>query len=346
MTIIDRWFRSRKAPEGQISALESRVAEARAILRQLLSPGPSQSSYSFSRLSSLIDAVAADGMAAVPFLLEVLEARPAQIAAGDVERGYAAASAAEALGKLRYSGAAPLIVPLLADPNDLTRKAAAEALGKLRSQEAVPGLKRCLQDHDEFTRLAVVDALAAIGDQSVVRDLEPLLEDRSNLVRQAVANALGKLQWRPQTNGLRAAASVAEGDVQTAIAIGPSALPALLSQLSTYFRARGKKGHESGRSWQLIMSEMNAKDLPDSSPITSILDAIRSILSVRDVSASDSDLAALASLSDIRVMHYGPVYYYNEGSGTEGEEYKRHEQVLYTRDIRERAAALRRGHEA
>ncbi|MCP4701351.1 MAG: HEAT repeat domain-containing protein, partial [Gammaproteobacteria bacterium] len=102
--------------------------------------------------------------------------------------------AAEALGRLGDSSAAPALVKRLDDEEDVSvRRVIAEALGRLGDSSVAPELIRLLGDENSSVREYAAEALGRLGDSSVAPELVRLLGDENSSVRQSAAEALGSL---------------------------------------------------------------------------------------------------------------------------------------------------------
>lgn len=155
------------------------------------------------------------GRAAVPGLLEVLEAGPddtrfivAQLLGKigderatepliavlrDEQNGYIRKEAAEALGKLGDSrAAAPLLAALHDDPVPAVRVEAARGLVNLRHPAADSALVAALADWHPDVRKAAVLGLARLGYDGLGRLLPELTRDSDPTVRYVTVQLMGR----------------------------------------------------------------------------------------------------------------------------------------------------------
>lgn len=87
------------------------------------------------------------------------------------------------------------------DPNANVRASAAKALGILRYRKAVPLLIQTLRD-DEWVCFSAIEALTQIGDRESIDPIIKLLESPSETVRFAAIEALGKIPSRKTSKSL------------------------------------------------------------------------------------------------------------------------------------------------
>ncbi len=108
-------------------------------------------------------------------------------------------SAAEVLGNLSDrsdlsdSSTVRKLINLLEDEFEYVRESAAEILGNLGDSSAAPALVKLLEDEYADVRRSAVYALDNLGDSSAVPKLIKLLEDESVDVRESAAVVLGNL---------------------------------------------------------------------------------------------------------------------------------------------------------
>ena len=107
--------------------------------------------------------------------------------------------AAQALGEIGgdYGATVAALADLLRDASAAVKVAAARALGALRKAAApsVPALVPLLQDRDESVRTAAAEAIAQVGtlDHAATANLSVGLDSRDNVVRAQTAEALGTI---------------------------------------------------------------------------------------------------------------------------------------------------------
>jgi HEAT repeat protein len=112
------------------------------------------------------------------------------------------------LGESRSPRAAPVLVPVLSDPDPANRAEAAEALGKLGRTDVVPHLKALLSDPHGPVRLSAAGALYRLGDKSGEPMLRELAASQSFADRRAAALLLASQPdepWKQLVRGLAAA---------------------------------------------------------------------------------------------------------------------------------------------
>lgn len=119
----------------------------------------------------------------------------------------------------------------LTDKIAIARLNAAVALGKIGDKNATPALINALGDAEAPVREAVAHALGLIGDQRAIDPLSTLLQDGNARVADAVAQALHKIGL-PTDPASQARFAVARNDWNRAVALGASALDALVGALN------------------------------------------------------------------------------------------------------------------
>lgn len=102
----------------------------------------------------------------------------------------------ESLGKLRASGAAPVLLRCLKDPDPWVRRAAVEALSALVPKEHTEELLALLRDPAPETRIAVCRVAATLDAVVAGADVERLLMDPAPEVRAEALRAVGLLALR------------------------------------------------------------------------------------------------------------------------------------------------------
>lgn len=149
-----------------------------------------------------------------------------------------AARAAIALG--RWSEVIEIgtdaVAPLnnaLKDQNPTVRRSAAETLGAIGDRAAAEALAAALVDQGQNSSVRVASAqqLARIGGDYVVAFLTAGLSDKEWSVRTAVAKALDEMFWKPSRPWDRALYAIAKQRIEDAVAVGPTAIPALAEAL-------------------------------------------------------------------------------------------------------------------
>jgi HEAT repeat protein len=103
------------------------------------------------------------------------------------------AQAARVLGVIGDQKAEPILLELLASPEDLWRLAAASALGSVCSDAARLPLMKALEDPMWEVRARAVRSLAALADPLVSMPVARLLTDREWWVRQNAAQTLAEI---------------------------------------------------------------------------------------------------------------------------------------------------------
>lgn len=105
-------------------------------------------------------------------------------------------AAAQALGKLGDSSAAPALLKAAAHGDFWMRQAAIEAVSRLGDEKVVPDLLTLMRQ-DAWTRPAVIKALGQIGHVDAVPELVSALDDQSDSTRAASLEALFKIVMEP-----------------------------------------------------------------------------------------------------------------------------------------------------
>jgi putative membrane-bound dehydrogenase-like protein len=130
--------------------------------------------------------------------LEALGNRKAKAARGTCaaalksERVPVRRAAAAALAKVGDPGAAPDLLPLLADKDATVRVAGVQALGALKAREAVPALIKATAD--PATQFDAIHALTAVPDRRALTAYLTGLQSKNADLRQASRQALGAVR--------------------------------------------------------------------------------------------------------------------------------------------------------
>lgn len=129
--------------------------------------------------------------------------------------------------------AIPPLTNALRDQNAKTRKSAAEALGTIGGREATEALGAAIVDKGlgSEIRATIAQELGRIGGDHVIAFLIAALSDREWQVRTTVAKTLAELNWKPSRPWDRALYAIAKARIEEAVAIGPTAIPALTDAL-------------------------------------------------------------------------------------------------------------------
>ena len=84
-----------------------------------------------------------------------------------------------------------LVAMLTGDPNANVRATAAKALGTLKYRKAIPQLIKALED-DEWVCFSAIEALTGLQDERSINSMVTLLKSPSETIRFAAVEALGK----------------------------------------------------------------------------------------------------------------------------------------------------------
>ncbi len=149
-----------------------------------------------------------------------------------------AARAAIALGhwsdvvEIGAEAVAPLAIAMRG-ANEKVRRQAAETLGAIGGREAADALGAVLVDQSLGAPVRAVAAqeLARIGGEHVVSYLTAALSDKEWSVRSAAARSLDEMDWKPTRPWNRALHAIATQRIADAVAVGPTAIPALADAL-------------------------------------------------------------------------------------------------------------------
>jgi HEAT repeat protein len=87
------------------------------------------------------------------------------------------------------------------DPNPNVRASAARALGVLKYKKALPQLINALKDN-EWVCFSALESLALLGDESSIEPVASLLNSESEAIRYATIEALGKIGGRQSADAL------------------------------------------------------------------------------------------------------------------------------------------------
>jgi len=133
------------------------------------------------------------------------------------EKAKVLSAAVLALGKLKASGSADAIMPLLNSNDASLRESAARALGAIRADTAIGPLMGLVADDPEpRVRWFAADALGEIGDKRASRVLSKALSDANAGVRHAAARALGLIADPEALDALAGALTDTDASVATA----------------------------------------------------------------------------------------------------------------------------------
>ena len=196
-----RWRVRRRASQAFAMA----GAEATAALLRVVREGHTDP----AALNAAIDALAMQGDAAVPGLIELLDDRSPDV------RVYASL----ALGLVGHPDAVTALLQALGDPDPNVRYHAVEALGRLHALDAGPALMTIAEGDDDFLAFAALEAIAHLGDGSLAPRVAALLQ-REELAAPAV-RALGGVGGPEQVQELTrrlADADPGAADVAAALA--------------------------------------------------------------------------------------------------------------------------------
>lgn len=157
--------------------------------------------------------------------------------------------AADLLPKYDDVRAIPLLMTLVADPDEGVRSAARDSL-ILMGELAFEAIKRGLKDRNEYVRAACAVAICEFKDPSLAEDVRKLLKDTSAEVRASAVEALATYgdQWTNdilklvQDKDARVRAAAIEG--LTSIE-GPAGLEALQKALRLVTGAERKRVQEA-----------------------------------------------------------------------------------------------------
>jgi HEAT repeat protein len=172
------------------------------------------------------------------FLIEALKDIPVQVRS----------TAAQALGILRDSQAAPALVAALKDESPTVRMHAANALAEIKhesEQSVVSSLRGALQDPDPSVRRAAAVALGKSADTDSLDVLRGIAKkDQDENVRQAAGQAVVRLEMTPDNMAILSALET--GEAEGVVQRGPSAIPFLTTLLTT-----GDKNVRNSAVWVL-----------------------------------------------------------------------------------------------
>jgi len=107
----------------------------------------------------------------------------------------AAVRAAQILGTLKPTDAAPALMNVLEESHDpYLLEAAAWALGEIGNAHAVPLLRSLFRSSYLVARIAAAEALGKLAGPEAISALEDAREDASEAVRKAVNRALSQVE--------------------------------------------------------------------------------------------------------------------------------------------------------
>jgi HEAT repeat protein len=113
--------------------------------------------------------------------------------------------AAQVLGNLRDTAAAPELLELLADPEAAVRRRAVQGLTSMEARDAAPVLaERLASDQDDRVREAAALGLGKLKSNQAAESLLKGLKDQSEAVRAAAITSLGEVGAREAAPDLRA----------------------------------------------------------------------------------------------------------------------------------------------
>lgn len=135
--------------------------------------------------------------------------------------------------------AAPHMMKLLRDKNNIIRSTTASALGRFGAKEAIPELMKLLNDTEEDVCTSSIKALGELSAKEAIPQIKELINDNESIwIRQSAATALGKMGaketipeliklLKDNNDSIRTSAANALGDLEA-----KEAIPAIVKLLA------------------------------------------------------------------------------------------------------------------
>lgn len=114
----------------------------------------------------------------------------------ELERPYASAHVAWALGQIKDPRALEALVGAVRSKNSSLRWSAAHGLGFLRDKRAQPALLERLRDRSENVRIAAIESLGKLGDAEALAALRPFDDGKGTGIGVFASEAIAKIESR------------------------------------------------------------------------------------------------------------------------------------------------------